>query len=139
MTIGSPAIELEKLLDKGRKTAIISHFNPDGDAVGSSVGMRRFLLSKNMDADIVLPSRHPEFLDFLDPEKDIICYVDNKEKALQTVNAAELIICLDFNRPERTEWLSEALTGSSAVKVLIDHHLNPDRDKFDIIISDASA
>lgn len=139
MTIGSPAIELEKLLDKGRKTAIISHFNPDGDAVGSSVGMRRFLLSKNMDADIVLPSRHPEFLDFLDPEKDIICYVDNKEKALQTVNAAELIICLDFNRPERTEWLSEALTGSAAVKVLIDHHLNPDRDKFDIIISDASA
>ena len=97
------------------------------------------LLSAGKDADIVIPSRQPEFLDFLDPEKHITCYVDDKEKAESLINGAELIICLDFNRIERTEWLASPLSSSKAVKVLIDHHLNPDTEKFDLIISDPGA
>ena len=139
MTSVQQAKELEKILNEDRKTAIISHFNPDGDAVGASVGMRSFLLSAGKDADIVIPSRQPEFLDFLDPEKHITCYVDDKEKAESLINGAELIICLDFNRIERTEWLASPLSSSKAVKVLIDHHLNPDTEKFDLIISDPGA
>ena len=139
MTKESPVKKLEKVLNEGRKTAIISHFNPDGDAVGSSVGMKRFLLSNGQDSEIVLPSRHPEFLDFLDPENTIVCYADTKERALDVIRSAELIICLDFNRLERVEWLADPLGASNAVKVLIDHHLNPDKSKFDIVISDPSA
>ena len=92
MTSVQQAKELEKILNEDRKTAIISHFNPDGDAVGASVGMRSFLLSAGKDADIVIPSRQPEFLDFLDPEAAVFCLTNEKtsgrakkKKRLQTV------------------------------------------------------
>lgn len=139
MTPVLPAPELERLLNEGKKTAIISHFNPDGDAIGSSVGMQRFLSSRGIEATVVIPSRMPAFLDFLDPSGRIVFYTNDKERATAAIENAELIICLDFNRPDRTEWLAGPLSSSPAVKVLIDHHLNPDRSCFDLIISDPSA
>lgn len=139
MTLLAQARELEKLLNKRLNIVIISHFNPDGDAIGSSVGMRSYLYGTGRQATVVIPSRMPEFLDFLDPNGEIICYTDNKRAALNAINGAELIICLDFNRPDRTEWLAESLEASQATKVLIDHHLHPDSEKFDLVISDPGA
>ena len=133
------APELEKLLNEGRKTAIISHFNPDGDAIGSSVGMRLFLESRGLPATVVIPSAMPAFLDFLDRDGDIICYTADKDRAIEAVSGAGLILCLDFNRLDRTEWLAGPVASSTAVKVLIDHHLDPDREKFGMVISDPSA
>lgn len=139
MTSIPQAKDLEKLLSQGLKTIIISHFNPDGDAIGSSVGMRGYLQGTGRQATVAVPSRKPEFLDFLDPDGEILCYADNKQATLDAVNGAELIICLDFNRLDRTEWLAENLEASQATKVLIDHHLHPDTDKFDLVISDPGA
>ena len=139
MTPVQPAPELEKLLSEGRKITIISHFNPDGDAIGSSIGMQRYLESRGTSSTVVIPSSIPAFLDFLDPERRIICYTCDKEKAIAAVKEAELILCLDFNRLDRTEWLAEHISSSSAAKVLIDHHLNPETSSFDLIISDPGA
>lgn len=135
------APELEKLLNEGRNTAIISHFNPDGDAIGSTVGMLRYLRDKGQDPVPVIPSPIPSFLDFLDPEREIVRYTEDEKKAKDAIRGAELIICLDFNSLKRTEWMAELIGSSTAAKVLIDHHPNPDREKFDLIISrpDASS
>ena len=133
------APELEKLLNEGRKTAIISHFNPDGDAIGSSVGMRLFLEGRGLQATVIIPSAMPVFLDFLDPDGSVICYTADRKRAAAAIAEAGLILCLDFNRLERTEWLADSIASSSASKVLIDHHLNPDTNKFDLVISDPGA
>lgn len=133
------ATDLERLLCKGLKTAIISHFNPDGDAIGSCMGILRFLQDRGQDATVITPSPVPEFLDFLDPAGEIVCYTRDRERAVASIRNAELILCLDFNRPERTEWLAEPIVSAAAVKVLIDHHPDPDTDRFGLVISDPEA
>ena len=74
MTVEELALGFEKLLDGKKKVTIISHFNPDGDAVGSSVGLNWFLLERGHSSRIVLPSAAPPFLDFLDPAYHYILF-----------------------------------------------------------------
>ena len=139
MTIDELALSFEGLLEKKKKVTIISHFNPDGDAVGSSVGLNGYLLDMGYDSRIVLPSTIPPFLDFLDPEHNIIYYSEDKQRAKATVNDCDMIVCLDFNKPERTEWMSDLLTSAKADKVMIDHHPNAVLEGFNIVISDTGA
>ena len=140
MTIDELALSFEGLLEKKKKVTIISHFNPDGDAVGSSVGLNGFLLDMGYDSRIVLPSTIPSFLDFLDPQHNIIIYYsEDKQRAKAAVNDCDMIVCLDFNKPERTEWMSDLLTSAKADKVMIDHHPNAVREGFNIVISDTGA
>ena len=139
MTVEELALGFEKLLDGKKKVTIISHFNPDGDAVGSSVGLNWFLLERGYSSCIVLPSAAPPFLDFLDPEHSIIYYTEDKKRAKDAVNGCDLIVCLDFNKPGRTEWMSDLLTSAKADKVMIDHHPNAVREGFNIVISDEDA
>ena len=112
MTIDELALSFEGLLEKKKKVTIISHFNPDGDAVGSSVGLNGYLLDMGYDSRIVLPSTIPPFLDFLDPEHNIIYYSEDK---------------------------SDLLISARADKVMIDHHPNAVREGFSIVISDTGA
>ena len=135
MTVEELALGFEKLLDGKKKVTIISHFNPDGDAVGSSVGLNWFLLERGHSSRIVLPSAAPPFLDFLDPEHTIIYYSEDKKRAKDAVNDCDIIVCLDFNKPERTEWMSDLLISAKADKVMIDHHPNAVREGFNIVIS----
>ena len=139
MTIEEQALDLEKMLKGRKKVTVISHYNPDGDAVGSSMGMYGYLKAHGHQADVVLPSVKPAFLDFLDPENTIIYYSEDKERAKAAINGCDLIICLDFNRLSRTEWLEETLAAATADKVMIDHHLNPEKERFSIVISDPAA
>lgn len=139
MTIEKQAQDFETMLDSAEKVTIISHFNPDGDAIGSAVGMREFLAAKGQDAHIIMPSPEPAFLSFLDPDDTIIYFSENKELAKSIINDSDLIVCLDFNKPERTEWMSGTLISAKAEKVMIDHHLHPAGEIFSIVISDPEA
>ena len=117
MTIDELALSFEELLETKKKVTIISHFNPDGDAVGSSVGLNGFLLDMGYDSRIVLPSTIPSFLDFLDPQHNIIYYSEDKQRAKAAVNDCDMIVCLDFNKPERTEWMSDLLISARADEI----------------------
>ncbi len=139
MTLESSSLELEKLLAGKRSVAIISHFNPDGDACGSSMGLYSFLHSRGIHAEVVLPSRPPVFLDFLDKDRITRYYTDDRDAARQAVADSDLIVCLDFNRLDRTEWLQEDITAAAAAKVMIDHHPYPETEGFSIVISDPSS
>lgn len=119
--------------------SISTHIRPDGDAVGSSVAMLHFLLSQGRNARVIFPHHAPETVGFLlesVPEGRVIIHEDNPEAALGAIRESDLLISLDYNDFKRTEALQYVLEGSAARKILIDHHLDPDREKFDLVFSE---
>lgn len=131
--------KIEDLARSCRNIVITSHANPDGDAAGSATAFRNFLASRDIPSHIILPNRIPDYLDFLDRNKSITYFRDDREKASELLKAADLMICLDFNKPSRVEYMEDALRASPATKILIDHHLEPDTDSFGTVISDPGA
>lgn len=122
-----------------KRVLAVGHFHPDGDAAGAVVATARFLESIGIECSIVLPSPTPSYLDFLDPGKSIVIYTQDRERAERLICESELIICLDFNSLSRTEEMERSLRESKAPKILIDHHLNPVTEEFELIFSDPSA
>ena len=126
---------LRELLCGSRRTAVVSHTHPDGDALGSSTALLHYLAARyDTEAVVVLPSAFPEFLDFLDCHGIILADSDYCS-AKAAIEGADLVICVDFNAFSRTDCLEDVLAGSRAKKVLIDHHLNPQREVFDLVFS----
>ena len=130
--------EFISLIIESEQIVIVTHVNPDGDAIGSVTGFKNFLKANGKGANVIVPNRYPEFLDFLDPQKNIIAFKESQEEAIAAVEAADLIICMDFNSLKRIEGLGEVIALSKAKRVLIDHHLQPE-PLFDIIFSDPQA
>lgn len=130
--------ELISLIVESEQIVIVSHINPDGDAIGSVTGFKKFLQANGKSANVVVPNRYPEFLEFLDPGQSIIAFKESQDKATSIVESADLIICMDFNSLKRIEGLGEVIAVSKAKRVLIDHHLQPE-PLFDIIFSDPQA
>ena len=126
---------LEKLITDNESITLISHFNPDGDAVGSTMGMKWFLNSLGKKCQPVLPNPIPKTIDYLDKDGEILYYTLDKEKVSNIISESKLIICLDFNKLYRTEWMEELIRNASATKVLIDHHIAPDAEEFDLVFS----
>ncbi len=130
--------ELISLIVESEQIVIVSHINPDGDAIGSVTGFKKFMQANGKSANVVVPNRYPEFLEFLDPVQSIIAFKESQDKATSIVESADLIICMDFNSLKRIEGLGEVIAVSKAKRVLIDHHLQPE-PLFDIIFSDPQA
>ena len=130
------------LVENAQDIVIIGHMKPDGDALGSCLGMYHFLIAQNkQDIRIVLPHRTQAHLNFLidkESERDILIHEDHPARAEEAISKSDLIICLDFNAFHRTDRLETYLSESSAKKILIDHHLNPDRDSFTLCFSETS-
>lgn len=133
-------ILLEKLMADARRTCIVSHMKPDGDAIGSCTALYHYLLMLGKtNVKIVLNDRCPAYLDFITEsigEGDLIIRQDRPDEASTIIGDSDLIFCLDFNAFHRTDRLETALSASKADKVLIDHHLNPDTGSFDLIFSE---
>lgn len=131
---------LDEALLKSSKTAIVTHAKPDGDAAGSATALYYFLKAfGKADLKIVLNDRFQHVLEFLadeDAAKDICIYSENPEGAIKAIADADTIVCLDFNAFHRTDRLCSFLEESTATKILIDHHLFPDTEKFDIVFSE---
>ena len=119
-----------------RRIVIVSHTNPDGDAVGSSLAWRDVLVRMGHRVTCVVPNRYPYFLDWMTGIDGIVTFkTDEKGVAASAIAEADIIFCLDFNAVSRLEILSDTLAGNTAAKrVLIDHHLSPDPD-FDLMFS----
>ncbi len=127
------------LADKSKKIVIVSHVNPDGDAIGSSMGMYHFLKNdKYTNISVISPGSFPEFLAWMPGTDQIIIASENQSKAQSAIVGAELIFCLDFNDIGRTDQLAEALEKAPATKILIDHHPDP-LNQFELVISQVSA
>lgn len=130
---------LEGMIDSSINPCIVTHMKPDGDAMGSATAMYRFLKKAGRQPKIVLNDSYPAYLSFLvseDMKSDIVIYGENPSQASRTIADSDLIICLDFNAFHRTDRLEEALSSAQGAKILIDHHLNPSREQFELSFSE---
>ena len=116
---------LRELLARPRSIAIVTHFNPDGDALGSSFGLCSVLKKLGHKAVVVLPNTPPQNLHWMPGYAEALAFDKDKETSERTVRESELLFCLDFNKPDRVGNLEAALRAATT-KVLIDHHRHPD-------------
>ena len=115
-----------KWFERAEKIVIVSHVGPDGDAIGSSLGLWHFLNSQDKIANVIVPNAFPDFLKWMPGSKDILLYDHYKEFADQLIAEADVICCLDFNAIHRIDAMGDAVLASPARKILIDHHLHPE-------------
>lgn len=116
----------QKYIEKGESFVIVTHVSPDGDALGSSLGLYHFLLTYGKDnVSVVVPNEFPQFYAWMPGAKDIVIHSKYPDFAEQLIKDADVIFCLDFNDPKRIEKLAEPVLNAEGRKVLIDHHLDP--------------
>ncbi|WP_316746610.1 DHH family phosphoesterase [Pedobacter gandavensis] len=118
--------ELKSLLATPQKIVITTHHKPDGDAMGSSLGLYAYLIQKGHHVTVITPTDYPYFLHWLPNNSEVIIYTEQQEKSAQLVADAAMIFCLDFNSLSRINELGELVRASSALKLMIDHHLDPE-------------
>lgn len=128
---------LSELLSAPRRSVITTHYNPDGDAIGSSLGLARVLKAMGHHVTVVLPNPAPRNLHWMPGHGEALDHIANKEACETAVSGAEVLFCLDFNRPDRVQGL-EPWVRQAPMKVLIDHHRDPD-DSFNVVFSDITA
>jgi phosphoesterase RecJ-like protein len=119
-------LELTDLLATPQKIVITTHHKPDGDAMGSSLGLYAYLIQKGHHVSVITPTDYPYFLHWLPNNSDVIIYTDNKIESEKLVAEAALIFCLDFNTLSRINELGELIRAADAKKIMIDHHLEPE-------------
>lgn len=120
--------EISGLLSYPRKIAITTHHKPDADALGSSLALARYLRKKGHDAIVITPSDYPGFLNWMPGESGVMAYDQDKpwEHLKAVFLDADIVFCLDFNSLSRINDLGEWVKESPGVKIMIDHHLQPD-------------
>lgn len=128
----TPIISAEKI-EKLREAILLhnnivitSHVSPDGDAIGSSLGLYHFLRKLNKQVTVVMPDMVPRNLHFLSGMRYVVVYTQQPEKACDVIAKADMIFSLDYNALHRIDKLSSVVAESKAYKVLIDHHLDPE-------------
>lgn len=117
--------ELTDLLSSPKKIAITTHQFPDGDAMGSSMAVYNYLIQKDHEVSVVVPTYYPDFLHWLPGDELVVNYMTHQHRALDLFKEADVIFCLDFNEPGRTKGLKDAILQAQGTKILIDHHPDP--------------
>lgn len=134
--------EVKTLLAVPKDIVITTHRNPDGDAIGSSLGLRHYLEQLGHTVKVVVPSESPNFLNWMPGATEIIIYDLHQEYAKQVLEKPDIVFCLDFNSLERIDRMGELIAPLKAKKILIDHHLYPepfyDYDLHDVTASSTS-
>lgn len=129
-------IRAKELLGSGNpRIVIVTHTNPDGDAVGSSLGLYACLHAAGFRRSaVIVPNAYPAFLHWLPHNDKVLNATEDPEKAEGLIMQADLVFCLDFNGLSRTDKLEPVLRKTGGLKLLIDHHPQPE-DEFDLVIS----
>jgi phosphoesterase RecJ-like protein len=117
---------LTHLLEQPQKIVITTHHKPDGDAMGSSLGLYNYLIQQGHHAKVITPTDYPDFLSWMPGNEEVIIYTEQPELSATLIAEAHLIFCLDFNALSRINEMGELVGQSSAYKIMIDHHLEPE-------------
>jgi phosphoesterase RecJ-like protein len=118
--------KFKSLISKSNNIVIVTHYNPDGDAMGSSLALYNYLVKIDKNVTVITPNEYPDFLHWLPNNKKVIAYTKQQKKATAIVHKSDLIFTLDFNSLSRLESLGDLLKTSVAKKILIDHHQQPE-------------
>lgn len=131
--------QLTKILSDSSKVVIVAHRSPDGDSIGSSVGLFHYLKKKGHEVVICHPDPSPGFLHWIVGVKEIVSFEENPNDVEKHIQESDVVFCLDFNNLGRVgNGMKTLLENSDAKKIMIDHHLEPS-DEFDLIFSEISS
>ncbi|MFY0713962.1 bifunctional oligoribonuclease/PAP phosphatase NrnA [Seonamhaeicola sp. NFXS20] len=119
-------ISIKQLLSTTKKIVIVPHKNPDGDAIGSTLGLYHYLLKNNHKAQVITPNNYPNFLKWIPGEDTILKHDSQTKLCEELIHNADIIFTLDFNAFHRTGNMETVLSNSNAIKIMIDHHQAPD-------------
>ena len=129
----------ESMLEASSRIAVVTHTRPDGDAVGSASAIVCLLRGRGKDAALLLPDGYPDNLAFVIGETCeghvMLCDRDS-ESVRAWITGSDLVIGLDFSTFGRAEGMQETLRTSHAAKILIDHHISPEEEDFDLVFSE---
>lgn len=114
------------MIEKSSRVILTCHVRPDGDALGSTLGMAHLLHALGKDATVIVPDQPPKTLQFMPGYKDLAVFTRHDPFCQRIVGEADLIICCDFNKPSRQDNLEPLIQNAQCTKVLIDHHEDPD-------------
>ena len=115
-----------KLIEAAERIVILTHLSPDGDAVGSSLGLYHFLKEIGKEPVVIVPNRFPSFLNWMSGAADIVVLEEKHKEVQGLITEADLLICVDFNDLKRIDGAKPFVEQSHAKKILIDHHLLPE-------------
>ena len=120
-----------------KSIVLVPHTNPDGDAMGSVLGLRRVLLNAGLKVKIVSPTKYPEFYHWMDGHDEVIVYSHHPKQVASALAESDLLICLDFNQLSRLGDMKPLIESFEGKKILIDHHPYPGNFT-DLVISDTT-
>jgi len=114
------------LLDTPKQIVITVHINPDADALGSALGFASILKQQGHDVTVVTPNEYPEFLKWMKGDEQVVVFENEEQEIKALLAQTDMIFCLDFSDLNRIGALGELVRSAQAVKVMIDHHLEPE-------------
>lgn len=118
--------EINALLAQPKNIAIIPHRSPDGDAMGSTLGLYHFLRKLGQNPTVIAPNEFPDFLAWLPASETVLVFEKDKDRTTKVLEGADIVFTLDFNALHRTGEMEHTLARLNAVFVMIDHHQKPD-------------
>ena len=122
----SDILNIKTLLSTPKKIVVVPHKNPDGDALGATLALYHYLKKYHHEATVIAPNEYPEFLKWLPGNETVVVYDNEKAQGAALIEAADIIFTLDFNALDRAGDMAGDLAESSAIKIMIDHHQQPD-------------
>jgi len=122
-------------LSSPRKVFLTSHANPDGDALGSLLALYHFLNESGHEVSMMVPNRFPEFLHWMPGQEEIHIYEVDQEQCDHLFKEADLLFSLDYNSPGRIEQAATSFKNAKAIKILIDHHIQPETSAYDYCLT----
>lgn len=123
--------ELGLLLRQKKKIVITAHTNPDGDAIGSSLAMCRYLKKLGNTVNMMVPNKFPGYYSWLPDSDKILIYESQAKLSQKLLKEADIVFALDYNAISRLGSLAEIVLNTPATRILIDHHIDPERENFD--------
>lgn len=117
--------KVQKEIDKAETMVIVVHVGPDGDAMGSALGLWHYLMTIDKDPQVIVPTAFPDFLAWMPGADKVLVYENDKQKCDEIIAATDLIFTLDFNVLNRLAGMEQVVKEAVAPKILVDHHLHP--------------
>jgi len=118
--------DIKSMLEMPKRVTILTHRNPDGDAIGSSLALKSYLEMTGHTATVIFPTDYPPIFLYLEGIESSLVSVAQMEESTHAVEQSDMIFLLDFNGLDRIDRLGPVVQESDAVKVMIDHHLDPE-------------
>lgn len=127
--------EVNRRISESEEIVLLSHVNPDGDAIGSALALYHYFRSTGKKSTVIMPNDYPDYLKWLPGNDEVIIFTKAKTEAENVLNRSGLIFLLDFNSSERAGKLEDIILSADAFKIMIDHHPDP-TDMADIALID---